>query len=132
MVSVSKVSANYQTPKAFQAKKENKDVTTNIPQQQVIIVRQTGGVAPAVLSCVCPGLGQLLDGRPGAAAGAFFGVTGVGIAALMGFAAVSAKFKSGAASLASGIIGALAFAGAYVGNIVNAARGKKTQINFDA
>lgn len=130
MARITAVSGVNYSPKAFKAKKDNKENQVVQPQPQVIIVRQTGGVAPAVISAVIPGLGQLFDGRPGAAAGAFFGVTGVAVLGLAGFAAVSAKFKHPAAAAAAGIVGALAFAASYVGNIVNAARGKKSQINL--
>ena len=49
---------------------------------------------------------------------------------IVGFATVSAKLKHPAFGAAAGIVGALAVTGAYVGNIVNAARGKKSQYNF--
>lgn len=132
MASVNKIGAvgQIQTSKTFKGKNDKQEVATT-PQQQIIIVRQTGGVAPAVISAVVPGLGQLFDGRPGAAAGAFFGVTGVAVAALIAFAGVSAKFKNGAASIATAILGALAFGASYIGNIVNAAKGKKSQININ-
>ena len=130
MASITAVSGVNYSPKTFKARKENKENPVIQQQPQVIIVRQTGGVAPAVISAVVPGLGQLFDGRPGAAAGAFLGVTGPAVLSLIGFATVSAKLKHPAFGAAAGIIGALAVAGAYVGNIVNAARGKKSQYNL--
>ena len=128
MAGVNRVGAvNVSNAMAFRGKEKPVE---NANQPKVVIVRQTGGVAPAVISAVVPGLGQLFDGRPGAAAGAFFGTIGMLIASLAGWATVASKVKHPAAGAAAGIVGVLATVGAYLANIVNAAKGKKVQVNL--
>lgn len=123
MARINKISTLAPNTPTFKAKKSQQ----NAPQPQVIIVRQTGGVAPAVISAVCPGLGQLFDGRPGAAAGAFFGVTGTALASLI----LTGTAKNAALRNAAFLGGILLTIAAYIANIVNAAKGKQTQINFN-
>jgi hypothetical protein len=128
MASIGKITAQPSQNMAFKAKKSNNQQNANT---KVIIVRQTGGVAPAIISAVCPGLGQLLDGRPAAAAGAFFGVFGTLIGSLLAAGLTMDKFKNKAIGSAAMLVAGLVSIGAYLANIVNAAKGKKIQMNFD-
>lgn len=112
----------------FKAKKSNNQQDANT---KVIIVRQTGGVAPAIISAVCPGLGQLFDGRPAAAAGAFIGVSGSLLGTLIAPGLILEKTKNSAYAGMAALAGGLITAGAYLANIVNAAKGKKIQMNLD-
>ena len=115
MAGVNRVGAvNISNTMAFRGKEKPVE---NANQPKVVIVRQTGGVAPAVISAVVPGLGQLFDGRPGAAAGAFFGTTGMLIASLAGWATVASKVKHPAAGAAAGAGAAAAGAAAGFGGL---------------
>ena len=106
-----------------EATKENSlERTANKPQE--LIIRQTGGAAAGIASTVCPGLGQLFDGRPLAALGYFAGVIGTGLGSFFLGATANSRAK------AIGAIGLGITAGAlHIANMIDASRGKKATVN---
>ena len=103
--------------------KENSlERTANKPQE--LIIRQTGGAAAGIASTVCPGLGQLFDGRPLAALGYFAGVVGTGLGSFFLGAGANSRAK------VIGSIGLAITAGAlHIANMIDASRGKKATVN---
>ena len=116
--------------KGEKTEKQNENLPVQPQQPQVIVVKQSGGVGAGLLSAVCPGLGQLLDGRPLAGLGWFVGVNGSILASFI----IPALFKSSKVSGALLGLGVLGSIGLYVANITNAARGRKAseQIRLNA
>lgn len=129
---------NYSTNTNFKGIEETKDVKTEVKQEipkenslertaakpQELIIRQTGGAAAGIASTVCPGLGQLFDGRPLAALGYFAGVVGTGLGSFFLSATANTKAK------AIGAIGLGITAGVlHIANMIDASRGKKSTIN---
>jgi len=107
--------------KGEKTERQNEKSPVQIQQPQVIVVKQSGGVGAGLLSAICPGLGQLLDGRPLAGLGWFVGVSGSLLATLIS----PALFKSGKAGSAVLGLGLLGSIGLYIANITNAAKGRK-------
>ena len=96
--------------------------TASKPQE--LIIRQTGGAAAGIASTVCPGLGQLFDGRPLAALGYFGSVVATGLGAF---------FLGARANSRANVIGSIGLgitAGAlHIANMIDASRGKKSTID---
>ena len=88
-------------------------------------MKQTGGALAGLLSAVFPGLGHLLDGRPLAGLGWCSAVFGSAIAT---FLALMMKGKFAKYAFTGGI---LATVGLHIANIVNAARGRKAEMQFN-
>ena len=108
--------------------KENSlERTASKPQE--LIIRQTGGAAAGIASTVCPGLGQLFDGRPLAALGYFAGVVGAGLGSFF----LGPMGYNGEAYPKAKIIGSIGLAitaGAlHIANMIDASRGKKATVN---
>lgn len=105
-----------------------KETLPLVPEQKVIVVKQTGGALAGLLSAVFPGLGHLLDGRPLAGLGWCTAVFGSAFAT---FLSLTMKGPIGKYAFGGGLLATL---GLYVANIVNAAKGKKIseQINLKA
>lgn len=103
--------------------KENSlERTANKPQE--LIIRQTGGAAAGIASTVCPGLGQLFDGRPLAALGYFAGVVG---------SCIGSFFLGATANSRAKVIGSIGLAitavALHIANMIDASRGKKATVN---
>jgi len=92
-------------------------------QPQVVVIKKTGGGWKGVISAFVPGLGQLADGRLGAAAGYFFGTSALSTATYIG--SVLASAKNPKLGIATALVGGLATLGLWVSNIVDAVKGRK-------
>ena len=129
---------NYSNYANFKGIKEGKEEKANTKQEatkenslertakkpQELIIRQTGGAAAGIASTVCPGLGQLFDGRPLAALGYFGSVVAAGLGAFFLGAGANSRAK------AIGAIGLGITAGAlHIANMIDASRGKKATVN---